>query len=63
LIVSKLRVEEDDVNRHACYFKREGTEDYIGHRFPSPDRNGEVVIGPQARFDVLRVSPMRRPCQ
>ncbi|KAF8332527.1 hypothetical protein F5887DRAFT_922433 [Amanita rubescens] len=53
-IVSKLRAEEDDVNRHACYFKHEGTEDYIGHRFPPPHRNGEVVIGPQARFDVLR---------
>jgi len=60
-IVNRLRAEEDDVNRRACSFKHEGTQDYIGYQFP-PQGNGEVAIGPQARFDVFRVSPMRRPC-
>ena len=61
--VKRLRAAEDDINRHACSFKHEGTQTYLNHHFTESQRIGEVVLGPQARFDLLRIDPMRKPCR
>ncbi|KAF8635127.1 hypothetical protein AX15_000517 [Amanita polypyramis BW_CC] len=60
--INRWRAPDDNVNRHACSFKREGTQTYICYRFPFPERKGEALLGPKMRFDVLRVRRMQRPC-
>ena len=61
--VNRLRADEDDVNRHACSLKHGGTQTYVNYNLPASQREGEAVLGPQVRFDLLRVEPMRKPCQ
>ncbi|KAM6497509.1 hypothetical protein JOM56_007982 [Amanita muscaria] len=59
--VVRLRAPEDNVNRHACALKREGTQTFIGYRLDPEEGKGEIVLGPQARFDVFRVTRMKKP--
>ncbi|KAK2464097.1 hypothetical protein APHAL10511_003884 [Amanita phalloides] len=52
----------EDMNRHACLLKREGTQTYISYHLPISGDKGEVVLGPQMRFDISRVNRMQKPC-
>ena len=61
--VKRLRAAEDDINQHACSFKHEGTQTYLNYRFMVSQRIGEVVLGPQVQFDLLRIDPMQKPCR
>ncbi|KAK2467147.1 hypothetical protein APHAL10511_000696 [Amanita phalloides] len=52
----------EDMNRHACSLKREGTQTYVSYNLPISGDKGEVVLGPQTRFDISRVNRMQKPC-
>ncbi|KAF8637010.1 hypothetical protein AX17_003107 [Amanita inopinata Kibby_2008] len=60
--IHRLRATEDYLHRNACSLRREGTQRHVSYSFPKPGDRGEVALGPEARFDMLRIKRMKKPC-